>query len=83
MDIHRQASELKALLDNPFFMDAIDQVREDLINQEDAIITEGGLEPEKVYFEVQKLALSRVLLTAIVNKLEMVIMDSHNQQEGD
>ena len=81
MEIQRRGSELKALIDNPFFLSVIEEIREELVNAEDALINKVGLTDKEMFKAMYRIAVQRTLLTEIVNKMDQAILLAKNEGE--
>lgn len=81
MDLQRKGSELKALKDNPFFISVMEEIREELVNAEDAIINKVGLTDDEMFKAMFRIAVQRTLLTEIVNKMDQAILLAKNEGE--
>ena len=84
MDLIRQANELNSLKNNKFFMAAIEELREDLVNQEDSLLFQvGDFSEQELLLKMKRYAMMRVLISEVVEKLDGIILRASNEEAQD
>ena len=80
MDPIRRGSELESLRHNQYFMEAVENTRLSLVNQEDSLMRDITLESEKRRDAMERISMMRILLTDLVDTLDSYILEANNTQ---
>ena len=83
MDVLRAYSELSSIRNNQHFIDAINTMKDALVEQEDALIRDINLSDEALSNGMKRCAMMRVLLTDMVEMLDGYILEAQNLQFED
>ena len=80
MDKVRQGAELESLVNNEYFMGAVDDMRQSLVDQEDNLLRDAKLSDKELHTAMKRIAGLRILLTDLVDTLEGIIQEAKNVQ---
>ena len=86
MDKVQQGTHLESLRNNEYFMGAVDEMRQSLVEQEDSFLRDPRLSEEELHTAMKRVAGLRILLTDLIDTLDSTIQEAKNiqfQQETD
>ena len=78
MDEIRRGTELESLRNNEYFMSAVSEMKQSLVDQEDNMIRDTKLSDEELHTSMKRIAMMRVLLTDLVDTLDGYILEAQN-----
>ena len=80
MDPIRMGSELESLRNNDYFMKAVEEMKQSLVEQEDSFVRDTNLSEEQLFNSMKRISMMRVLLTDLVETLDSYILRANNAQ---